>query len=118
MDGDEAALGQEAVELVGLDALVAEGMQDHQQEGAEVVDLGQVDVLDRVPHSQRVEPQLLGEFVEFVDVAGPRGDVDPHPAGFGQLMVRLGLGGALFRLELQGSQEHRSHVPIPAAPTG
>ena len=100
MDGDEATLGQEAVELVGLDALVVEGVQDYQQEGAEVVNLGKVDVLDRVSHGQRVQPQLFGKVGKLVDVVGPRSYVDPHPVGFGQLVGRLYVEGALSRLEL------------------
>ena len=107
MDGDEAALGQEAVELVCLDPLIVEGVQDYQQEGAEVVDLGQVDVLDRVSHGQRVQPQLLGEVGYLVGVVGPCDYVDPYPVGFGQLVGRLNIEGALARLELQGPDVHR-----------
>ena len=80
VDGDEPALGQEAVELVGLDPLLAQRVQHHQHERPEVVHLGKVDVLHRVPHREGVEPHLLHELGQFVVIVAPGGDVDPHPA--------------------------------------
>ena len=118
VNGDEAALRKEAVELVGLDPILPEGVQHHQHEGAEVVDLGQIDVLDRVPHSQRVEPELLCEIGDLVDVVGSGRDVDPHPAGARHGLRRLHGDRALSRLEVHGSQEHGNDVRIPARPIG
>ena len=48
-------LGQEAVKLIRADLVVAELVEHDEKVVVEVVDLGQVCVLHRVPHSERVE---------------------------------------------------------------
>jgi hypothetical protein len=52
---EQMTLGQEAVKRIRADLVVAELVEHDEKVVAEVVDLGQVRVLHRVPHSERVE---------------------------------------------------------------
>ena len=52
---EQMTLGQEAVKLIRADLVVAELVEHDEKVVAEVVDLGQVRVFHRVPHSERVE---------------------------------------------------------------
>ena len=52
---EQMTLGQEAVKLIRADHVVAELVEHDEKVVAEVVDLGQVRVLHRVPHRERVE---------------------------------------------------------------
>jgi hypothetical protein len=52
---EQITLGQEAVKLIHADLVIAEFVEHDEKVVAEVVDLRQVRVLHRVPHSERVE---------------------------------------------------------------
>ena len=52
---EQMTLGQEAVKRIRADLVVAELVEHDEKVVAEVVDLGQVRVLHRVAHSERVE---------------------------------------------------------------
>ena len=73
---------------------------------AEIVDLGEIGVLDRVPDGKRIQPQHIGEGADFFDLVGRCRDIDPHPAGCGRRRRWLHGFGALTRAELKCSNQH------------
>ena len=87
VDRDEPTFRHEAVQLVGLDAVLAQGVQHDEHGVSEVVDFGKVEVLDRVSHRERIKAELLRETHQFAGIVGScgiidsQGDVDPHPSG-------------------------------------
>jgi hypothetical protein len=73
-------LSQEAVKLIRADRVVAEPVEHDEKVVAKVVDLGQVRVLHRVPHSERVETELLRHRHELGRVVAADTDVEPDPS--------------------------------------
>jgi hypothetical protein len=57
----QRAACHEAVHLVGRHLIITEAVQDDEQMVTEVIDLGQIEIIDRVPHRNRVELQTGAE---------------------------------------------------------
>lgn len=79
MHGHQMTIGHEAIDFVGLDTVVAETVQDHQQMVTEVVELGQIYIFEHIPHRHAVKPKPCREFGKCMHVVRPGNDVDPDP---------------------------------------
>lgn len=53
-------VGQEAVHLIGRDLVLAQTMKDDKQMIVEIVDLGQVTIVDGVAHAELIKPEFVG----------------------------------------------------------
>lgn len=106
------------VQPAGFHPVLAESVQKNQHGRSEIVDLGQVNVLDRIAGRQGVQAELVGESSQILHVIGTRSDVNPSPACCQQCMSRLNLAGAFASIELQGSNEHPQNAPTPDTKAG
>lgn len=58
--GQQMGVGQEAVHLIGRDLVLAQTMKDDKQMIVEIVDLGQVTIVDGVAHAELIKPEFVG----------------------------------------------------------
>jgi hypothetical protein len=68
-------------------------VKDHEEVMAEIVDLGKIQITNRIAYGECIEPEQFGNFIELARIARLHGGINPHPSSVDLISWDLGQNG-------------------------